>query len=46
VAAVTAAVNTLVKQRLLLSADVQAYITGAQALIQVINNPVYGNYTW
>ena len=46
VAAVTAAVNALVNQRLLLAADVQAYISAAQAPIQVINNPVYGNYIW
>jgi hypothetical protein len=43
---VTAAANALVKQRLLLSDGVQAYINAAQAPIQVINNPVYGNYTW
>jgi hypothetical protein len=46
VKAVTAAANALVKQRLLLSDGVQAYINAAQAPIQVINNPVYGNYTW
>jgi hypothetical protein len=46
VAAVIAAVNVLVKQRLLLPADVPAYITAAQAPIRVINNPTYGNYTW
>jgi hypothetical protein len=46
VAAVTAAVNTLVEQRLLLPVDVEAYITAAQRPIQIINNPTYGNYTW
>jgi hypothetical protein len=46
VAAVMAATDVLVNQRLLLSADVQAYITAAQASIHVINNPIYGNYTW
>jgi hypothetical protein len=46
IAAVTAAANALAGQRLLLSADVQAYITAAQTSIQVVNNPVYGNYTW
>ena len=46
VKAVTTAANALANQRLLLSADVQAYINAAQARIQVINNPVYGNYTW
>ena len=46
VMAVTVAANALAQQRLLLPDDVQAYITAAQALIQVINNPVYGTYTW
>ncbi len=46
VAAVTAAADALANQRLLLSADVQAYITAAKASIQVVNNPIYGSYTW
>jgi hypothetical protein len=46
VALVTAAANALVSQRLLLSADAQAYITAAQAPIQVVGNPTYGSYTW
>lgn len=46
VAAVTAAANALASQRLLLPLDIQAYITAAQASIQVISNPVYGTYTW
>ncbi|CAF1122197.1 unnamed protein product [Adineta ricciae] len=43
--AVAAAANELAKQRLLLPADVQAYITASQQTIQVINSPTYGNYT-
>ena len=46
VAAVTAAANTLAAQRLLLPADVQAYISAAQQPVNVVNNPVYGSYTW
>jgi hypothetical protein len=46
VAAVTAAANALAAQRLLLPADVQAYITAAQQPVSVVNNPVYGSYTW
>lgn len=46
VAAVTAAANALQAQRLLLPADVQAYIQAAQQPISVINNPVYGSYSW
>ena len=46
VAAVSAAANILLNQRLLLLADVQAYIDAAQTLIQVVNSPLYGNYTW
>jgi hypothetical protein len=46
VAAVTAAANALAGQRLLLPADVQAYITAAQQPVSVVNNPVYGSYTW
>jgi len=46
VAAVTAAANALAAQHLLLPADVQAYITNAQKPINVVNNPIYGTYTW
>jgi Alpha/beta hydrolase domain len=46
VAAVTAAANALQAQRLLLPADVQAYIQAAQLPISVIANPVYGSYSW
>jgi hypothetical protein len=46
VAAVTQAANALAVQRLLLPADVQAYITAAQQPVNVVNNPVYGSYTW
>jgi hypothetical protein len=46
VAAVTAAANALAAQHLLLPADVQAYITNAQQPINVVNNPIYGTYTW
>ena len=41
-----AAANTLAAQRLLLPADVQAYISAAQQPVNVVNNPVYGSYTW
>ncbi len=46
VAAVTAAANTLMTQRLLLAADVANYISAAARPIVVTNNPVYGSYTW
>ena len=42
----TQAANALAVQRLLLPADVQAYITAAQQSVSVVNNPVYGSYTW
>ena len=42
----TAAANALAAQRLLLPADVQAYITAAQQPVNVVGNPVYGTYTW
>ncbi|CAF4140270.1 unnamed protein product [Adineta steineri] len=45
-AAVAAAANALASKRLLLPADVQAYIAASKQQIQVINNPTYGNYTW
>ncbi len=45
---VTTAANALQAQRLLLPADVSAYVTGAAATVTVgANNPVYpGGYTW
>jgi phage tail protein X len=46
VAAVTAAANTLAAQRLLLPADVQAYIAAAKQPVNVVGNPIYGSYTW
>jgi hypothetical protein len=46
VAAVTAAANALAAQRLLLPADVQAYVTTAQQPVNVVGNPVYGTYSW
>jgi hypothetical protein len=46
VAAVTAVAQALEAQRLLLPADVQTYITNAQAPVTVINNPMYGSYTF
>ena len=46
VQAVTAAANSLATQRLLLPADVQSYINNAQQPVNVVNNPVYGSYTW
>jgi hypothetical protein len=46
VAAVTAAANALAAQRLLLPADVQAYVTTAQQPVNVVGNPIYGTYSW
>ncbi len=46
VQAVTTSANTLAAQRLLLPADVQAYITAAQQQVRVVGNPVYGTYSW
>ena len=46
VAAVTAAAQALEAQRLLLPADVQTYITNAQAPVRVNSSPVYGSYTF
>ncbi len=48
VAQVAVAANALQAQRLLLPADVSAYINGAAATVTVgANNPVYpGGYTW
>ena len=44
--AVTASANALAARRLLLPADVQAYITAAQQPVNVVGNPVYGAYNW
>jgi hypothetical protein len=46
VAAVTAAAKALEAQGLLLPADVQTYINNAALPINVVNNPIYGTYTW
>jgi hypothetical protein len=46
VAARTAAANALKAQRLLLQADVDAYITKAAQPITVVGSPTYGSYTW
>ena len=46
VTAVTTAANALAAQRLLLPQDVQAYIEAAQEPVNVVNNPVYGSYSW
>lgn len=46
VAARTAAANALKAQRLLLQADVDAYIAAANLPITVSNSPTYGAYTW
>ncbi|MBK4737716.1 alpha/beta hydrolase domain-containing protein [Noviherbaspirillum pedocola] len=46
VAARTAAANALKAQRLLLQADVDAYIANAAKPINVVGSPTYGNYTW
>jgi hypothetical protein len=46
VAARTAAANALLAQRLLLQADVNAYIAAAAQPIAVVSSPTYGTYTW
>ena len=46
VAARTAAANALKAQRLLLQADVDAYITKAAQPITIVGSPTYGAYTW
>jgi hypothetical protein len=46
VAARTTAANALLAQRLLLQADVNAYIANAALPIAVVASPTYGNYTW
>jgi hypothetical protein len=45
-AQVTAAATALQAQRLLLPADVAKYTATAQQPLNVVNNPVYGTYTW
>ena len=42
----TAAANALKAQRLLLQADVDAYITKAAQPITIVGSPTYGTYTW
>jgi hypothetical protein len=46
VAAVTVAATDLMHRRLLLAADVQTYITNAAKPVSVVNNPIYGSYSW
>lgn len=46
VTARTTAANALKAQRLLLQADVDAYIAAAAQPITVTNSPTYGTYTW
>ena len=46
VAARTAAANALLAKRLLLQADVTAYISAAASPIAVVASPTYGTYTW
>lgn len=45
-AAVESAATQLQNERFLLPIDVQTYITNAQKPITVVNNPIYGSYTW
>ncbi|MEO9062931.1 MAG: alpha/beta hydrolase domain-containing protein, partial [Burkholderiaceae bacterium] len=45
-AQVTAAASALQAQRLLLPADVSKYTAAAANPVAVVNNPVYGTYTW
>ena len=45
-AAVEMAATQLQNERFLLPIDVQTYITNAQKPITVVNNPIYGSYTW
>ena len=42
----TAAANALKAQRLLLQADVDAYISKAAQPITIVGSPTYGSYTW
>lgn len=46
VAARTAAANALLAKRLLLQADVDAYIASAAVPANIVSSPVYGSYTW
>jgi hypothetical protein len=46
VAARTTAANALKAQRLLLQADVDAYITKAAQPLSITGSPTYGTYTW
>ncbi|SMP62585.1 alpha/beta hydrolase domain-containing protein [Noviherbaspirillum suwonense] len=46
VAARTAAANALKAQRLLLQADVDAYISKAAQPVTIVGSPTYGAYTW
>lgn len=46
VAARTAAANALLAKRLLLQADVNAYIAAAALPITIVSSPTYGSYTW
>ena len=46
VAARTAAANALLAKRLLLQADVTAYIAAAALPINIVSSPTYGSYTW
>jgi hypothetical protein len=45
-AAVAQSANGLATQRFLLPIDVATYIANAQKPISVINNPIYGSYSW
>ncbi len=46
VAARTSAANALLAKRLLLQADVTAYIAAAAQPIAIVSSPTYGSYTW
>jgi hypothetical protein len=46
VAARTTAANALLAKRLLLQADVNAYISAAALPISIVSSPTYGSYTW
>ena len=46
VAARTVAANALLGKRLLLQADVNAYIANAAVPITIVASPTYGSYTW
>lgn len=38
--------NAQLGNRLLLQADVNAYITNAALPINIVSSPTYGSYTW